>query len=189
MAARRKEVEPPDLGEPGMFYFPEPIVIDIKSKKPVIVETRQMSSYEAANKPNACRLKSSHEIQGYTPPTHVDYLLSKWPARMDIEAYIEMHKVEGFNEGTIVTRRFQPWQDMGKIHRWGVVLMVNKHMHSSEYKPYLVKWFGDNMVESAHAEDLYVIHAALDKQILADILEAQGETDAWQLAAPAASPV
>lgn len=45
----------------------------------------------------------------------------------------------------------------------------------ASYFPYWVQWFDGSKSEGTWAEDLIVIHAAIDKTILIDIVEEQGQ--------------
>ncbi len=171
--AAQRIAEPPELGNPGEFYFTEPQVVEIKSPKPVLVPTT--SSYTAQTYgEGVCRLPSSHSQPNYKPPQGIEYHLSRWPNKMDVDAYLEMFRLQGFDKGAIVCRKYQTFESHKLVHRWGVILLTHNFMTAAEYKPYCVKWFGDGTVESAWGEDLFIIHAALDANILHDILEEQG---------------
>jgi hypothetical protein len=178
--------EPVDGGTPGEYYFAEPKVITIPSPKPapssnVSQFPRSPSTMGTAYSSGAntygegvCRMASCHTIKGYTPPNGIEYHLGRWPSKLDASAYLDMMAVQGYGVGSIVCRKYQPLEDHPKVYLWGVILMVHNHQTSAEYKPYLVKWFGDGRVESAWAEDLYLVHARLDKTLFHDILESQG---------------
>ena len=178
--------EPVDQGTPGEYYFAEPKVISIPSPKappvsnvsqfPRSTTTMGTASSSGVNTygEGICRLASSHTIKGYNPPRTLEYHLGRWPRREDAIAYLDMMSVQGFGVGAIVCRKHQPMEDHPKVYLWGVILMVHNHTSSAEYKPYLVKWFGDGKVESTWAEDLYLVHARLDKTLFHDILESQG---------------
>jgi hypothetical protein len=176
----RKASVPVDKGQPGQYYFNEPQVIEIRSKKPVnassYLDPRERpitSPPQSTYGDGACRLPTSHTINNYSPPKDCEYLLSRWPKRDDVDAYISMMEVQGFGQGSIVCRKHQPIQDHPKVYKWGVILMVHSYTAAAEYKPYLIKWFGDGQVESGWAEDLFLIHARLDNGTFWSILEAQ----------------
>jgi hypothetical protein len=92
-----------------------------------------------------------------------------------------MMAVDGYGEGAIVSRRFQPtWKH--KWHgNWGMITRVVgfvSHAPTDPWNPYYVKWFGEAgasgpQEEFAWAEDLVIIHASLDKTTLESILEEQ----------------
>jgi hypothetical protein len=165
-----------DTGQPGHLYFNEAVLIEIKTRK---VPQNPLRPHEVATNGSvygqgSCRLLSSHNISGYKPPTNCDYLLSRWPNKLDVDTYLAMMADGGLGEGAIVTRKHQPQTDAFKVHRWGVVMLTHKYVSSMEYKPYLVKWFSDGSAEMAWGEDLYVIHSVIDKAMIGDILESQG---------------
>lgn len=170
----QKEVEETDLGNPGEFYFAEPKVFEIRSPKPENVSSMNRSGSSVTYGEGVCRLQSSHNIHTYSPPQGIEYHLGRWPNKMDVDAYLEMYRVQGFDKGAIVCRKYQPFDSHSMVHRWGVILLVHNYMTATEYKPYCIKWFGDGSVESAWGEDLYLLNAALDERLLYDILESQG---------------
>jgi len=176
MAKRVKQgqAEPdgPELGNPGEFYFAEPQVVEVKAAKPHQVETYNNNSVTYGQ--GTCRLKSSHAQSDYKPPENLEYHLSRWPGKMDVDAYLEIMRVQGFSKGAIVCRKYQKFDQHSMIHRWGMILLEHTWQVGSEYRPYCIKWIGDGTVESAWAEDLYLIHQAVDERLLYDILESQG---------------
>ena len=162
-----------ELGNPGEFYFTEPQVMEIKSPKPQPVQATSSYSSQTYGE-GVCRLPSSHNQPQYKPPVGIEYHLSRWPNKMDVDAYLEMFRVQGYDKGAIVCRKYQTFESHKLVHRWGVILLTHNFMTAAEYKPFCVKWFGDGTVESAWGEDLLLLHAALDEHILNDILEEQG---------------
>lgn len=178
MPRRMQQVETRDTGSPGMIYFSEPKLIEIPSKTAGSSQN-PLRPHEVVNQSvtygaGACRLLSSHKISGYTPPTDCQYLAGRWPSKMDVDAYIEIMRTQGFSDGSIVTRKHQASNDMFKVYRMGVIMLTHKYVSSMEYKPFLVKWFMDGSAEGAWAEDLYLIHQAMDEALLTDVLESQG---------------
>ena len=109
------------------------------------------------------------------------YLLTNRPPQEEADSYLKMMAVDGFGEGAIVSRRFQPnWKH--KWHgNWGMITRVIgfvPHAPTDPWNPYFVKWFSKDGIQAPDeefcwAEDLVIIHAALDKITLEQILEEQ----------------
>jgi hypothetical protein len=179
-ASLMNDVSSNDSGDPGTYFFDYPQVIDIKSKKPMTQQetekiwtptTPRNKAYGAG----ACRLVSSHQINGYVPPSGLEYHLARWPSSLDADAYLEIMRVQGFGAGAIVTRKHQPYTFMKRIPRWGVIMFECTYTSSIEWQPYYVKWFSAaDEPEHAWAEDLFLIQAALDDSMVDTILEQQG---------------
>jgi hypothetical protein len=111
----------------------------------------------------------------YTPPDDVVYGLSDWPKQVEIDDYLQRWAVAGFDEGAVVCRRYQQENRWKYPHQWGVIMIrYEQQPANAPYRPFSVKWFGDLSIEQAMAEDLFIIHAALDESVLKDIIEEQG---------------
>lgn len=180
--------EEEDLGIPGKLYFEKPSVIHIPSfHKTAIPEYDTGGSGNSRQPPGPeelytregpVRLASTHKLPRYKAPDTVHYLLSRRPTQNDAQEYIRMMRIEGFGEGAIVTRKYaEPWR--AKWHdNWGIISRIIGFVpipSSTPYNPYTVKWFSQEFgrEEEAWAEDLFVIHAALDKDMIDEIIEAQ----------------
>lgn len=184
--------EEEDLGIPGKLYFDKPKVISVEA-----FHTSQVPEYDTGGfgytkqppgpadyytREGPVRLKSSHKMARYTPPERVHYLLTQRPPKNDVDEYIRMMKVDGFGEGAIVARRYaDDWRARWHTN-WGIITSIYGTVPfdpKDAYAPYKVRWFdtssipGAPDIEGAWAEDLIVIHAALDKDLLASIIEHQ----------------
>lgn len=170
-----------DTGDPGKYYFHKPIAVHIslpgkekevqQSKEPV-----NLVSYRNRSEETNCRCLSIRNGHKYAPPAKVPYLLEKYPTPAEIKDYLELAAQNGFGEGAIVTRR---WAKEGGDHRWvqqwGTIIICHKVRSGgmAGWAPFAVKWHLLGEIEQVWAEDLYVIHAALDEQTLDSIVEAQ----------------
>jgi hypothetical protein len=178
--------EEEDWGIPGKLYFDKPKLSLIQSQhKPLLPEYDLGPSGHAQQErgpdefyltEGKVRLKSSHGFPGYSPPEVVKYLLSRRPLQADADDYIKIHKQDGFGEGAIVARRYaNPWRKDWHTN-WGMITRVVQTVpwpSNMPWDPYEVKWFEGGVAEWVWAEELYVIHAHLDKDTLSSILEAQ----------------
>lgn len=192
MGAKRP-VEPPDPGEPGKYYFNPPSCISIKSMKAAQRSTNSRWAYPDSydNDNNGappvnltslrhertnCRLLSSRNGLAHHPPEEVKYLLGTHPTQEEISDYLAIKEVDGFGEGAIVTRRWQPQGNHQWPQQWGTVVLVHTKERGTiaNWSPYSVKWHLIGEIEQAWAEDLIVIHQALDHDQLDAIAEAQG---------------
>lgn len=184
-ASKRNPIaDPPaDEGEPGHIYFEYPRLVEIASKKPQQVHTYngrnnsnwgKKSARELSMEDGNCRLASSHTISGYTPPKDIEYLLGRWPTKDEVADYFQVHRVQGFGRGAIICRRHQPIEAMPLLYKWGFVSFCHQFSSSMPFSPYFVRWFDDNgHGESAWAEDLVLVHAAIDYPLLQDIMMQQ----------------
>lgn len=183
-----------DLGIPGKLYFEKPKVISVEAYH--VSEVPEFDTGGSGNNTQPpgpadfyktegpVRLISSHRIMRYNPPERVHYLLTQRPSQSDAEEYLRMMKVEGFGDGAIVARRHaEPWRVRWHTN-WGIITRVVGHVPWSSkdaWAPFIVKWLDVSPLqnvsetEPAWAEDLYVIHAALDKDLLESIIEHQAE--------------
>lgn len=176
-----------DHGIPGKLYFDKPKIIEMASFRksavpefdPIGGRYAQLGPEEFYLRETPVRLRSSHK-QGpnYNPPESVVYPLSLRPTQEEATEYIRLRKVDGFGEGTIVARRYAEYWKAKWHGNWGIIKRVIgyvPHITSTPWNPYVVQWFEQQTSEeSAWAEDLVVIHCTLDKDLLEDILEAQG---------------
>jgi len=172
---RRRTADP---GEPGHYYFEEPTVIAIESKKkrqPSSLIVMGSSGKEALALIGEVRLRSSHSLHNYIPPKDVVYDISEFPTQKEVNDYITRMSICGFGEGAIVTRRYQPKNRWKYPYQWGVIQsMFNIVPSNGTYRPFTVKWFANGDSESAWGEDLVVIHQAMDEDLISDIVESQG---------------
>jgi hypothetical protein len=174
----RQITQPVDNGDPGKFYFTEPEVIEIAGK-PFTPSTPAAgfprSSPTIDMNPGRCRLRSSHELHGYTPPNNIVYDMNQWPTQHMVKDYLKRNEIAGFGENSIVTRRFQNKGRWKYQHQWGVIILVCKVPPAATiFAPYIVKWFSGEKTEPAWAEDLVVVHACLTEELLSSIMEDQG---------------
>jgi hypothetical protein len=101
------------------------------------------------------------------------------PTVREISDYLDQAQIEGFSDGAIVARKWAKASYWMHPPMWGIILMTKSYLpHDPKdlYSPFTVKWFHNNAVEGVWKEDLLVIHAALDKDLLKDLLEVQGVT-------------
>lgn len=184
----KRQVVAPDTGEPGKFYFTPPITCNVslesKQAPPNPVEKKGWPYPESKGPVNLdsyrertnCRLLSSKNGYNQNPPKEIKYLLSPHPTQQEIRDYHEIKSVEGFGEGAIVARRWGPKGDHKWAAKWGMIMICHKVERGgvASWSPYAVKWFMVGEIEQAWAEDLIVIHQALDHTQLDAIAEAQG---------------
>jgi hypothetical protein len=164
----------PDKGTPGHIYFPEPVLTEITNPNKVSYMTPGVR--RTTNPEGMCRLASSFECNNYTPPTDCKYMLNEFPTYMQIVGYLRDQKIHGFDEGAVVTRKYQNPRRWMYPSQWGIILLKHEsHLNSAKkFYPYTVKWFHGDKLESAWAEDLIIIHSCIDEDLLRDIVEAQG---------------
>ena len=181
-----------DMGIPGKIYFEKPQLSLVKAFHKSDLPEYDTGGYgmsrqapgpvDLYTREGPVRLPSSKHMDNHTykVPEKVHYLLTQRPSNTDIVEYISIQKADGFAEGAVVSRRHQAEWRFKWYTYWGIITRVhgNCPLPSKEaYAPFRVKWFNPehNVTdEDAWAEDLVVIHAALDKETLASILEEQG---------------
>jgi hypothetical protein len=172
-----QDPEPIDEGEPGTFHFGIPVLTEIASKKappPSTMTIHTTAPSVLITIDGNCRLRSSHDIRGYVPPQGLEYPIGRYPNKVDADAYVAMWRVQGFGPGAIVTRRYQPIEQYSRLWKWGFISFARQYSPSGPFEPFFVRWFDDkDNGESAWAEDLVLIHAAIDYPMLRDILEQQ----------------
>jgi len=173
---------PEDKGEPGKFYFEEPVTVSVPGKKSSVMMLPHSSNNGntmAESRPfylipGRCRLESSHKLHGYNPPENIVYELSNYPQPHQIPEFLRKASIAGFGEGSIVCRRYQNPGRWKYCHQWGMIIIVHPRISlGSRYCPFTVKWFSDAHVESAWPEDLVVVHSNMDLAMLKDIMESQ----------------
>lgn len=188
------EEEEEDLGIPGKLYFEKPKVFTVEAFHQSKLPEFDTGGARGGHQPpgpeeyyrteGPVRLRSSHHLPRYTPPEKHHYLLTRRPPQIDADEYIRMMKVEGFGEGAVVARRFADHWRARWHANWGTITRVTQNVPwdaKEAWSPYVVKWWdvsnfnGVADTEPAWAEDLLVIHAALDKDVLESILEHQQE--------------
>lgn len=171
-----------DLGDPGNYYFTEPVGLQIMSKKPAppffpqVHEPVNLYSYR--DKTN-CRTISIRNSNLAKCPEKIAYLLGEHPNQKEIDDYLELQRAEGFGERAIVSRNFFPYDNIMAQNSWGIVVLEHRMARGriAKWYPYTVRWTIMGDMESCWAEDLVLIHPTLTKEQLADILEAQGVED------------
>lgn len=177
MARRAK-----DTGDPGKYYFHKPICLNIalptdEESQPCDKPERKPSPVNLVNYRDRtnCRLYSIKNGHNYDPPEKINYLLEQHPNGEEIGDYLKLKSLEGFGEGAIVTRRWHTSNGHRWAQMWGTIILVHKTPRGgiANWTPYAVKWHQLGEVEQAWAEDLLVIHAALDNDQLDSIVEAQ----------------
>lgn len=106
----------------------------------------------------------------------VTYALGEHPLDNEIDTYLNQQFIHGYGEGAIVARRWAPSLRFMYPHQWGMIVHVHKSCGVAQtgWGPYQVKWFDTNSTESGWAEDLLIIHAALERSLVIDIVEEQG---------------
>lgn len=167
-----------DKGEPGNYYFHEPFEQQILSKKPAPIFTPDVNSpvnLTSYRQMTNCRTISIRNSSISTRPEKVAYLLDEHPSLKEIDDYLALQSTEGFGEKAVVTRRWAPVDTMISPNHWGLILLEHRLPRgaAAKWAPYTVRWCMMGEIESTWAEDLVLIHPALDKEQLHDILEAQ----------------
>jgi hypothetical protein len=105
----------------------------------------------------------------------VQYALSMDPTISELEEYVERVWIHGYGEGAVVARRHANGMRFMYPHQWGMIMHVHKYSRgvSPSWGPFQVKWLDSSEIESSWAEDLVVIHSALDRESICEIVEAQ----------------
>lgn len=121
------------------------------------------------------RTKSMREYRE-TAGRLVAYAVKPNCSNSDLEEYLSRQSIHGYGLGTIVAPRWCRGPLQFTYHQqWGIILQLNKFPgFSVPYGPYKVMWFEKGVMENSWAEDLIVIHANLDKEMILDIAESQG---------------
>ena len=165
-----------DQGLPGKLYFEEPVVINIA----VVRNGTNVSTVNASDTEGPIRTLSIRGMRDFTKKEHNSYRVGQRPNREEITDYLKWANIQGFGNGAVVARRFcAPWRAESH-YQWGVILgehnyEIPPHSHDMWY-PYRVQWFDKGVnAEGAWAEDLFVIHQSLSRNLLDSILEEQQE--------------
>lgn len=168
----------PDVTTEGKVFFPAPQLITVNGDKvatsdpnPVLdivgnpgkVRTSSCNFDHAMNKPK------NYPIEG------VKYACDLNPTYNEASQYLAQQWIHGYGKGAIVVRRWaMAWRFMYP-HQWGYIHAVHHTpQHKTNWAPYTVKWFEVGQEEGAWAEDLLIIHAAVDDELLCSIVEEQG---------------
>jgi len=171
-----------DKGEPGKYYFEAPITHNLsfgekkKTPEPYTDPRKEPVNLVNYRDRTNCRLISSKNAMNSRVPKEVQYLLTPHPSLQEVQDYLDLKRVEGFGEGAIVCRKWAAKGHHKWSQQWGTIMLVHKIPRGmmAPYHPYSVKWHMIGEIEQAWAEDLIVIHAALDDDTLDAIAEAQG---------------
>jgi hypothetical protein len=165
-----------DQGLPGKLYFEEPAVINIA----VVRNGNNVSTVNASDTEGPIRTLSIRGMRDFTKKEHNSYRVGQRPNLDEITDYLKWANIQGFGNGAVVARRFcAPWRAESH-YQWGVILgehnyEIPPHSHDMWY-PYRVQWFDRGVnAEGAWAEDLFVIHQSLSRNLLDSILEEQQE--------------
>lgn len=181
---RQQQQTPEDKGEPGKFYFNYPITQSFQSQKKVehhFPEQNTMGGKSPVNlfsyrQQTNCRLLSSKNNSNHKCPEKIAYLLEEHPSAKEIADYHQLRHEDGWGERAIVARRWAPMENLMLPNSWGVIILEHKLERggAAKWSPYSVRWMILGDIESCWAEDLVLIHPALDNAHLRDILEVQG---------------
>lgn len=165
-----------DKGIPGKLYFDKPQVFDIS----VIRDTvgNKVSTVETGALDGPVRLESTRQLRDFSKRELVHYRMGLRPNLEQINEYIKWAEVQGFAQGAVVARRWCADWRTETVHEWGVIIGCRAYTHGSHepgfYSPFTVRWFQTRLgEEGVWAEDLYLIHQALSKDLLRSILEEQ----------------
>lgn len=166
--------------EEHRFLFEPPVVVEIPSKR----------KYSPVNQNNTddftmmpIRMASVYSNPGpYRPPSEpqVPYLLPQIPTTPDLNEYFRIQEINGFGEGAVVTRRYQPTHSFKYTTGWGIIINSNCYPRMAPWGPFQVRWLNPPFqnkkyeFEGCWAEDLVVIHSNLSKAMIIDLCEAQG---------------
>lgn len=180
MAPRKHSVQQED-DDKGKIYFEKPLVIEInRSTTPENrVTLSPVNNVAGGETSPTVRTKTmqispnSMKIPNY--PKEVMYACSQHPSQREANEYIDRNEIHGFGEGSIVSRRWaHPWRFLYH-HQWGILVSTRRTpgMAHDVWFPYRVKWFDSGMEEGTWAEDLLIVHACLDENLLMSIVEEQ----------------
>lgn len=164
-----------DKGLPGKLYFEEPMVVDIA----VVRNGNNVSTVDLSATTGPVRLASSVLLRDFHRNKPVMYQMGLRPQLSEIQEYIKAAEIMGYGLGSIVARRFCADWRYETPFEWGAIMGVRAYMANVDdqhYAPFTVRWFNrNNPEEGAWAEDLYVIHQCLSRQLLNSIIEDQQE--------------
>jgi hypothetical protein len=172
-----KEMED-DLGIPGKLYFDKPQVMEISVKR----ENNKVITQDLMAVEGSCRLKSTRELRDFVHRDVITYRVSQRPTVEEIHDYMKWAGIQGFGNGAVVARRWSaPWR-WETPYQWGVILGCKLYPQgpndADPWAPFVIRWFDITGVqEPAWAEDLFLIHQQLSKDLLISIVEEQG--DGW----------
>jgi hypothetical protein len=172
MRLREQEKQEPAFDETNKIFFEKPTVLKIGEPA---VTTMPNPVFDSANGiKGPIRTKSCRETFG--DKIEVQYQISQYPSKSDVEEYFVRNQIHGYGEGSIVARRWANGVRFLYPHQWGVIIHLNRYPGiSADYAPYQIRWFSsEKPLENAWGEDLFVVHACLDRDLLLDIAEAQG---------------
>lgn len=158
-----------DQGIPGKLYFAKPMVIEIPSKHS---DTSTMVS--------TVRTLSTQRLRDFNHNCNAtSYRCSQRPTAAELKDYLHWAEIQGFGLGAVVARRFCAHWRAEAHHQWGVIIGCIGFSHPTSpnqpWAPFVVQWFSKEFgqAEPTWAEDLYVIHQSLSKNLLNSILEEQ----------------
>ena len=165
----------------SQLYFDEPVVQKIDHsgfRTPAISPVNDIVDGDVSTsiRTVSCRPPGSTSFKDQWPDK-VTYGCSERPSYQESHEYVERQQIHGFGKYAIVARRWAHPIRFLHGHQWGMIIQLNyvAFIHDmSPWAPYVVRWFAKESVEEkAWAEDLIVIHAALDDENLLEIAEAQ----------------
>lgn len=165
----------------SQHYFPYPQVIRVngnKDKDPVLSPVNDIADGVVSNiRTESCQppKKGSHYASRW--PENVKYGCGQHPTARETIDYIGRNEVQGFGKWAIVARRWSHPMRFVHGHQWGMIVDVHNVPVVGlvqPWFPYTVRWLTSGNEELAWAEDLVVIHQALDGDMLLDIIEQQG---------------
>lgn len=166
-----------DLGIPGKLYFEKPQVIELAVKRDE--RSNQVITTDLHSTEGPCRLKSTLSLHDFKKKgENIEYQCSLRPTLEEIHEYLRLAEIQGFGMGAVVARRHCADWRWETPYAWGVILgqMAYVPSQSSDvvWAPFTIRWFDKQMGEEpAWAEDLYVIHQCLSKDLVASIVEEQ----------------
>jgi len=165
--------EPEPFDESNKIFFEKPVVIKVGKEPPVTTMPNPVFD-SASGITGPIRTKSCREL--FSDKVQVKYQISTFPSKTDVEEYLVRNQIHGYGEGAVVARRWANGVRFLYPHQWGVIMHLNKYPGiSADYGPYQIRWFSsEKPLENAWAEDLFIVHACLDRDLLLDIAEAQG---------------
>lgn len=167
-----------DQGVPGKLYFEMPQVRDLVIRRHE--GSTKVSIIDADSRLSACRLASTVALRDFSQKDLIDYELGVRPTLEEIKFYIRAAEIAGFGMGSIVARRWCADWRWETCQQWGMITQVHAYTaneyNGETYAPFTVRWLDRTTPEDkAWAEDLFVIHACMSKNLLASIVEEQEE--------------
>jgi hypothetical protein len=166
--------------EVSRVYFPMPETQEVGKPQstPLVMSpvTNIVGGVSSTIRTESCRPPKSTIYDKRWPET-VQYACSKWPTARESSEYVVRQEIHGYSVNSIVARRWSHPMRFLYGHQWGIIIHVFRvpPKGNEPWSPYGVRWFNNSEIEEpAWAEDLIIIHQALDSDFILQIAEEQG---------------